>query len=89
MEQLEYAEIRLEFDLQDDFKTRDDVDKIKEALAVVLEQDTHDKFTLEQALEVLRIRVGAFNLWLYEDGKHVIRENSPASKEFQSIFKYE
>jgi len=70
MEQLEYAEIRLEFDLQDDFKTRDDVDKIKEALAVVLEQDTHDKFTLEQALEVLRIRVGACNVWLYVDGKY-------------------
>tara|TARA_R100001244_G_scaffold51292_1_gene44675 strand:- start:349 stop:618 length:270 start_codon:yes stop_codon:yes gene_type:complete len=89
MEQLESAEIRLDFDLQDGFKTHDDVDKIKEALAVVLEQDIHDKFTLEQALEVLRIRVGACDLWLYEDGKQVIRDWSEASKEFQSIFKYE
>ena len=36
--------------------------KVQMALAIVLEQDAHDQFTLDQALEIIKIRVGGFNI---------------------------
>ena len=56
------GEIIIEFDTADGFRSHVDVDMVRKALAVVLEQDAHDEFTLSQALEIIQIRVGAFNI---------------------------
>ena len=56
------GKIVISFDTIKGFDTAVDVKKVQIALAVVLEQDAHDQFTLDQALEIINIRVGAFNI---------------------------
>ena len=63
MKELEFAEIRLGFYLQNDFKTRDDAKKVREALSVVLGGKLpYNKLTVEKALLTLRTRIGRYNL---------------------------
>ena len=70
MNELEFAEIRLVFDLQNDFKTRADAKKVREALAVVLGGKLpYNKLTVEKALLTLRTRVHRYNMSLLERGE--------------------
>ena len=70
MKELEFAEIRLGFYLQNDFKTRDDAKKVREALSVVLGGKLpYNKLTVEKALLTLRTRIGRYNMSLLERGE--------------------
>ena len=70
MNKLEFAEIRLGFYLQNDFKTRDDAKKVREALAIVLGGKLpYNKLTVEKALLTLRTRIGRYNMSLLERGE--------------------
>ena len=68
MNELEFAEIRLGFYLQNDFKTMDDAKKVRDALAVVLAGD-YNNITVEKALLTLRTRVHRYNMLLLERGE--------------------
>ncbi len=68
MNELEFAEIRLGFYLQNDFKTMDDAKKVRDALAVVLAGD-YNNITVEKALLTLRTRVHRYNMSLLERGE--------------------
>jgi len=68
MNELEFAEIRLGFYLQNDFKTMDDAKKVRDALAVVLAGD-YNNITVEKALLTLRTRIGRYNMSLLERGE--------------------
>tara|TARA_R100001244_G_scaffold9958_1_gene11978 strand:+ start:47 stop:304 length:258 start_codon:yes stop_codon:yes gene_type:complete len=59
---MDEGKIVISFDTIKGFDTAVDVKKVQIALAVVLEQDAHDQFTLDQALEIIYVRVGAFNI---------------------------
>ena len=70
MKELEFAEIRLGFYLQNDFKTKDDAKKVREALAIVLGGKLpYNKLTVEKALLTLRTRIGRYNMSLLERGE--------------------
>jgi hypothetical protein len=48
------------------FLTQGDVWMLKNALYVVMNQDAHDKFTLDQALEIIAVRVIGDDVSVYE-----------------------
>ena len=54
--------ITIDFDMTKGFDKHDDMRMLKDALHVVMNQDAHDQFTLDQALEIIKIRVGSFNI---------------------------
>jgi hypothetical protein len=68
MNELEFAEIRLGFYLQNDFKTMDDAKKVRDALAVVLAGD-YNNITVEKALLTLRTRIHRYNMSLLDRGE--------------------
>ncbi len=70
MNELEFAEIRLGFYLQNDFKTKDDAKKVRDALAVVLGGKLpYNSITVEKALLTLRTRVHRYNMSLLDRGE--------------------
>ena len=48
------------------FDKHDDVRMLKDALHVVMNQDGHDQFTLDQALEIIAVRVDDDGVSVYE-----------------------
>jgi hypothetical protein len=58
--------ITIDFDMPKGFLTQGDVWMLKNALYVVMNQDAHDKFTLDRALEIIAVRVIGDDVSVYE-----------------------
>ena len=58
--------ITIDFDMPKGFDKHDDVRMLKDALHVVMNQDGHDQFTLDQALEIIAVRVDDDGVSVYE-----------------------
>jgi hypothetical protein len=58
--------ITIDFDMPKGFDKVSDVRMLKDALHVVMNQDAHDQFTLDQALEIIAVRVDDDGVSVYE-----------------------
>ena len=58
--------ITIDFDMPKGFDKHDDVRMLKDALHVVMNQDAHDQFTLDQAVEIIAVRVIGDDVSVYE-----------------------
>ena len=58
--------ITIDFDMTKGFDTHVDVRMVEDALRVVMNQDAHDQFTLDQALEIIAVRVDDDGVCVYE-----------------------
>ena len=58
--------ITIDFYMPKGFDKHDDVRMLKDALHVVMNQDAHDQFTLDQALEIIAVRVIGDDVSVYE-----------------------
>ncbi len=58
--------ITIDFDMPKGFLTQGDVWMLKNALYVVMNQDAHDQFTLDRALEIIAVRVIGDDVSVYE-----------------------
>jgi len=57
--------ITIDFDMTK-FDKHDDMRILEDALRVVMNQDAHDQFTLDQALEIIAVRVDDDGVCVYE-----------------------
>ena len=58
--------ITIDIDIPKCFDKHDDVRMLKDALHVIMNQDAHDQFTLDQALEIIAVRVIGDDVSVYE-----------------------
>mgnify|MGYP003113472815 CR=1 FL=1 len=58
--------ITIDFDRTRGFDKHDDMRMLKDALHVIMNQDAHDQFTLDQALEIIAVRVIGDDVSVYE-----------------------
>ena len=59
--------INIDFYMPKGFDKVSDVRMLKDALHVVMNQDAHDQFTLDQALEIIAVRVIGDDVSVYID----------------------